>query len=341
MSDWRPQCHKRKRHFKWSLILSRTLHASRLSLFLQMSQKSLCSSSGIQSRRTILNTCPRVEVVNFTDVPDDDTTLAFLIKLSYKGPLYKHTNMFVDHMHQPWRTLAVIINKCLFGKTTSNDKLQTEPEPESVKRKTSSKRRVKKKVTLPADDNIISYDPNTALELGKSISQTKAEETEAARQANATHARIITEIVPESAKKSGGGSSKSVVIQDTPNAPTSKPSTSKTKLKGAPSLTPEEQDAADIMQALKETEKQKMPKFTIKSTNKAALKEFDLKIALYSTMHANKSFNRNTTNHRLYHALMKALIEDENAMDKGVSDTVKDQIRVRRPRGEELKIQSL
>ncbi|GKB76461.1 integrase, catalytic region, zinc finger, CCHC-type containing protein [Tanacetum coccineum] len=57
--------------------------------------------------RTILDICPRVEGVNFTDVPDDDTTLAFLIKLGYKGPLYKHTNMFVDHMHQPWRTLAV------------------------------------------------------------------------------------------------------------------------------------------------------------------------------------------------------------------------------------------
>ncbi|GJW83192.1 hypothetical protein Tco_0156337 [Tanacetum coccineum] len=73
--------------------------------------------------RTILDICPRVEGVNFTDVPDDDTTLAFLIKLGYKGPLYKHTNMFVDHMHQPWRTLAAIINKCLSGKTASNDKL--------------------------------------------------------------------------------------------------------------------------------------------------------------------------------------------------------------------------
>ncbi|GKE73809.1 hypothetical protein Tco_1535850 [Tanacetum coccineum] len=31
--------------------------------------------------------------------------------------------MFVDHMHQPWRTLAAIINKCLSGKTASNDKL--------------------------------------------------------------------------------------------------------------------------------------------------------------------------------------------------------------------------
>ncbi|GJV70957.1 hypothetical protein Tco_1490952 [Tanacetum coccineum] len=41
-------------------------------------------------------------------------------------------------------------------------------------------------------------------------------------------------------------------------------------------------------------------------------------------MHANKSFNRNPTNHRLYHALMEALIEDENAMNKGVVDTIKD-----------------
>ncbi|GKB03474.1 hypothetical protein Tco_0831617 [Tanacetum coccineum] len=46
--------------------------------------------------------------------------------------------------------------------------------------------------------------------------------------------------------------------------------------------------------------------------NKVAVKEFDQKSALYQTMHANKSFNRNPANHRLYHALMEALIEDEN-----------------------------
>ncbi|GKE38828.1 hypothetical protein Tco_1462233 [Tanacetum coccineum] len=44
-------------------------------------------------------------------------------------------------------------------------------------------------------------------------------------------------------------------------------------------------------------------------------------------MHANKSFNKNLANHRLYNALMEALIEDENAMDKGVADTVKDHKR--------------
>ncbi|GKA90548.1 hypothetical protein Tco_0812418 [Tanacetum coccineum] len=74
--------------------------------------------------RTILDICPRVEGVDFTDVPDDDSTLTFLIDLSYKGPLYKHTNMFVDHMHQPWRALAAIINKYLSRKTESNDKLR-------------------------------------------------------------------------------------------------------------------------------------------------------------------------------------------------------------------------
>ncbi|GKG33689.1 hypothetical protein Tco_0433848, partial [Tanacetum coccineum] len=64
-----------------------------------------------------------------------------------------------------------------------------------------------------------------------------------------------------------------------------------------------------------------MLKYTIKSTDKAALKEYDQKSTLYQTMHENKSFNRNPANHALYYALMEALIEDKNAMDKGVADT--------------------
>ncbi|GJS42062.1 hypothetical protein Tco_0567105 [Tanacetum coccineum] len=89
-----------------------------------------------------------------------------------------------------------------------------------------------------------------------------------------------------------------------------------------------EKSALEILQIKREqAKKQQTPKFTIKSTDKAALEEYDLKTALYQSMHANKSFNRNLSNHRLYHALMEALIEDENAMDKGVADTVKDHKR--------------
>nr|GEZ41332.1 hypothetical protein [Tanacetum cinerariifolium] len=71
----------------------------------------------------------------------------------------------------------------------------------------------------------------------------------------------------------------------------------------------------------------KVGDFTIKSTDKAALEEYDLKIAIYQSIHANKSFNRNPVNHRLYHALIEALIEEENAMDKEVADTGKDHKR--------------
>ncbi|GJT08798.1 hypothetical protein Tco_0843260 [Tanacetum coccineum] len=100
----------------------------------------------------------------------------------------------------------------------------------------------------------------------------------------------------------------------------------------APTITTvvRESDALTIVQLRikkEHAEKQKMLKYTIKSTNKAALEEYHLKSALYQTMNKNKSFNINPTNHSLYHALIEALIEDENDMDKGVTDTVKNHKR--------------
>ncbi|GKF05892.1 hypothetical protein Tco_0036560, partial [Tanacetum coccineum] len=74
-------------------------------------------------------------------------------------------------------------------------------------------------------------------------------------------------------------------------------------------------------------EKKQETTYTIKSTDKAALENFDLKSALFKSMHKNKFANRNHANYRLYHALIEALIDDENAMDKEVADTVKDHKR--------------
>ncbi|GJR71278.1 retrovirus-related pol polyprotein from transposon TNT 1-94 [Tanacetum coccineum] len=624
--------------------------------------------------RKILDICPRKEGEDFTEVQNDEDTLTFLVDLGYSGPLHKYTNMFVDHMHQPWRTLAACINKCLSGKTASNDKLrksridilwgmfyrenvdypsliwediahpidhrrekksrrenmpyprftkviidyflskhkslkklkfqhfhiikddgvvsrlkfvrmggdvqqyglaipattlnkeiiqsesykrlilyytgqippkksrgkgsqgkksadpteksvdmsdESEPEP-LIGRKTSS-RRVKKKATILVDDNIIP-EPDIAVELGKSISLTKAEEEVAVRQVHATHARIVSESVPEPARRRRSD----IAISETTQ-----------NLKGIQTLTPAEQEAADIMKALKDSrrmlgrqlgtggsdegtgeipgvpdesiyddaeddneetesdsddiykyrinvrknadtemkaakktanitketteqpltsssfsvpsdygnqalnlshneeifeqhpvlqqttpiptttttppiitkapaiipeipeitpfialqlrvakleqdmseylgtklddallktlerhtadlvkkysmlptpesstkqeseksqeeiirikreqeEKKQEPTYTIKSTDQAALEEFDLKSALFKSMHKNKSANRNPANYRLYHALMEALIEDENAMDKEVADTVRDHKR--------------
>ncbi|GJT90930.1 hypothetical protein Tco_1079775 [Tanacetum coccineum] len=97
---------------------TRILTSSRHSPFLRM-----CVIDA-EVFRKILDICPRKEGEDFTEVQNDEDTLTFLVDLGYSGPLHKYTNMFVDHMHQPWRTLAACINKCLSGKTASNDKLR-------------------------------------------------------------------------------------------------------------------------------------------------------------------------------------------------------------------------
>ncbi|GJU19120.1 hypothetical protein Tco_1147086 [Tanacetum coccineum] len=240
--------------------------------------------------RTILDICPRVEGANFTDVPDDDTTHAFLIKLGYKERMSTIQSSFRKIMHtrlitgrrrdqgaktchspdsprlkfvrigEDYQEYGLSILETMMTEVIKQSESyqmfikystgqiplkksrgkESEPEPEPVKRKTSSKRGVKKKVTLSADDNIISDDPYTTLELDKSINQTEAKEAEAARQVHVIHARIVIESVPKPTKRRKSGK----VTSDPPK-----------KLKGVPSLTLEEQEAADIMQALKESKK--------------------------------------------------------------------------------------
>ncbi|GJZ28220.1 retrovirus-related pol polyprotein from transposon TNT 1-94 [Tanacetum coccineum] len=67
--------------------------------------------------------------------------------------------------------------------------------------------------------------------------------------------------------------------------------------------------------------------YSIRSTDKVALEEFNLKSALFKHMNKNKTANRNPANYHLYHALMEALIADEDAMDKEVAVKVKDHKR--------------
>ncbi|GKB33703.1 hypothetical protein Tco_0873104 [Tanacetum coccineum] len=83
-----------------------------------------------------------------------------------------------------------------------------------------------------------------------------------------------------------------------------------------------------LLKALKRHTTDLVDKYSLLPAPESSKKqEFDLKGALFNIMHKNKSANRNPANYRLYHALMEALIEDENAMDKEVADKVKDHKR--------------
>ncbi|GJX70953.1 hypothetical protein Tco_0308124 [Tanacetum coccineum] len=78
-----------------------------------------------------------------------------------------------------------------------------------------------------------------------------------------------------------------------------------------------EKSALEISKIKKEqAEKKKMPKMMRMMIKTLLLDQS----ALFQTMNEKRSF---PANHALYHALMEALIEDENAMDKGFADTVK------------------
>nr|GEW01284.1 hypothetical protein [Tanacetum cinerariifolium] len=363
--------------------------------------------------RMILDNFTRVEGVNFIDVPDDDTTLTYLIKLGYKGEDYQGYRLAI---------LEVMLNDAIkqFESYWMFIKYSTGQIPpgrseEKVKRNTASRRVVKNKITLFVDDNIIIKDPDVALELDKSISLTEAEEAKAARKVHATHVRIVTEYVHESTKKkSGGRSSRGVAIQDTPCTLKPKPDTSKSKLKGTRGLSKgtgtiqgvldksivvsatssdeagtkpgvpdkevditeenvildwgseqeseylkedqlndEEKDykvgdaddegddhIRDIQDTDDETKsnEDEIYKYKIRVHKDEDEEMLNAKVEYYGkgdakvsneakTMHANKSFNRNPANHILYHAIIEALIEDENSMDKGVADIVKDHKR--------------
>ncbi|GKD36336.1 hypothetical protein Tco_1251845 [Tanacetum coccineum] len=89
-----------------------------------------------------------------------------------------------------------------------------------------------------------------------------------------------------------------------------------------------EKSPKEIIKAKKEQDEEKQDStYSIRSTDKVDIEEFDLKSALFNHMNKKKSANKNKTNYRLYHALIEALIADEDAMDKEVADKVKDHKR--------------
>ncbi|GKC09411.1 hypothetical protein Tco_1001021 [Tanacetum coccineum] len=75
--------------------------------------------------RDILQISPRLPNQEFVEPPSsDEEIVSFTRELGYKGDIKSITKVITNHMHQPWRNFAVVINRCLSGKTTSLDKIR-------------------------------------------------------------------------------------------------------------------------------------------------------------------------------------------------------------------------
>nr|GEV41697.1 hypothetical protein [Tanacetum cinerariifolium] len=78
----------------------------------------------LESFRDMLHICPRLPSQSSVEPPFEEEILAFLRFLRHIGAIRKLTDVNVNKLHQPWRSFAVIINKCLTGKSSGYDSLQ-------------------------------------------------------------------------------------------------------------------------------------------------------------------------------------------------------------------------
>nr|GEY96658.1 hypothetical protein [Tanacetum cinerariifolium] len=78
----------------------------------------------LESFREMLHICPRLPHQPFVEPPFEEEILAFLCFFGHSVVIGKITDVNINKLHQPWRSFAAIINKCLTEKSSGYDSLQ-------------------------------------------------------------------------------------------------------------------------------------------------------------------------------------------------------------------------
>ncbi|GKB91653.1 hypothetical protein Tco_0963925 [Tanacetum coccineum] len=92
------------------------------SLYFKMNGKIL--TVNVDNFRDMLKICPKLPGQKFEDPPFEEEILSFIRDLGHTGEIKVLSDVNVNHLHQPWRSFAAIINKCLSGKTTALESLR-------------------------------------------------------------------------------------------------------------------------------------------------------------------------------------------------------------------------
>ncbi|GJT28153.1 hypothetical protein Tco_0908428 [Tanacetum coccineum] len=78
----------------------------------------------VENFRDMLKICPKLPGQKFKEPPLEEDILSFIRDLGHTSEIKLLSDINVNHMHQPWRSFAAIINKCLSGKTTALESLR-------------------------------------------------------------------------------------------------------------------------------------------------------------------------------------------------------------------------
>nr|GEU94072.1 retrovirus-related Pol polyprotein from transposon TNT 1-94 [Tanacetum cinerariifolium] len=75
--------------------------------------------------REMMHICPRLPGQTFDELSFEEEILTFLRFLGHSGEIRRLIDVNINKLHQPWRSFAAIINKCLSGKSTGYDSLRS------------------------------------------------------------------------------------------------------------------------------------------------------------------------------------------------------------------------
>nr|GEX48125.1 alpha/beta hydrolases superfamily protein [Tanacetum cinerariifolium] len=78
----------------------------------------------LESFKDMLHICLRLPGQSFIKPPFEEEILAFLCFLRHSRVIRKLTDVNINKLNRPWRSFAVIINKCLTGKSSGYDSLR-------------------------------------------------------------------------------------------------------------------------------------------------------------------------------------------------------------------------
>nr|GEX10099.1 hypothetical protein [Tanacetum cinerariifolium] len=68
--------------------------------------------------REMLHICLRILNQPFNELTFEEEILAFLKNLGHSREIKNIIDVNINKLHQPWRSFAAVINKCLSGKST-------------------------------------------------------------------------------------------------------------------------------------------------------------------------------------------------------------------------------
>ncbi|GJR41540.1 hypothetical protein Tco_1309643 [Tanacetum coccineum] len=88
----------------------------------------------VDNFRDMLKICPKLPGQKFEEPPLEENILSFIRDLGHIGEIKFLSDVNVNYMHQPWRSNAAIINKCLSGKTTALENLVFQVENKNSKK---------------------------------------------------------------------------------------------------------------------------------------------------------------------------------------------------------------